>query len=172
VSVPASAPGAARKGVAGASAGGKGSSGSKTLAAHYAPVIAALTADRPEQMRRVSAMMEKIAEARDAEILAAQGDFELSPDHPGAEALDQESKPLIAILLAKREQQFELVKRLQMQVREARDIEIMYEHGTGSPMPGRPALLVSPASAALLSPKGRLPGSRDTPAPDDGEDDE
>lgn len=143
------------RGEAGARRGGSGEpSSSATLAALYAPVIAILTADRGEQVNRVSAMLLEITQARDAEDLAGAGDFTLAAGHPGSQALDQRYKPLIAILLADREKQYALVKRLQLQIRAARDVENMEARGIGARVPGRPAPLVSPGMAAMLGPQG------------------
>lgn len=129
------------------------------LAALYAPVIAILTADRGEQINRVAAMFLEITEARDSEALAQGGDFRLTAGHPGAQALDQRYKPLIAILLAGREQQYALVKKLQLQVRAARDVENMEARGTGTRVTGRPAPLIMQETAAMLSPQGGVSGS-------------
>ena len=156
-SAPAS--GAAPQGGAGARRGGRqNTSSSASLAALYAPVIAVLTADRGEQINRVAAMMLDIAQARDAEALAEAGDFRLAAGHPGAQALDQRYKPLIAILLAGREQQYALVRRLQLQVRAARDIENMEARGIGTRVAGRPAPLLKQSTAAMLAPQGGVPG--------------
>ena len=170
---PAPASGATPQGGAGARRGGSTTSSSASLAALYAPVIAVLTADRGEQINRVAAMMLDITEARDAETLAEAGDFRLAANHPGAQALDQRYKPLIAILLAGREQQYALVRKLQLQVRAARDIETMEARGIGSRVPGRPAPLLSQSMASMLAPQGGVPSSlampQGGPARDRGE---
>lgn len=117
-----------------------------------------LTADRGEQINRVAAMMLEITEARDAEELVTAGMFKLAPGHPGARALDKKYKPLIAILLAKRSAQMDLVKRLQLQVRDSRDGENMQARGVGKLLPGQPAPVISPGTAALLAPQGGVSG--------------
>lgn len=137
---------------------------SAALAALYAPVIALLTADRGEQINRVAAMMLAITEARDAEGLAKKGDFALNPDQQGAKTLDQKYKPLIAILLATRDRQYEAVRHMQMQIRAARDAENMAARGIGTGVPGRPTPLMSPGMAALLTPQGGVSASLGAPA--------
>ena len=124
-----------------------------------------LTADRGEQINRVAAMMLEIAEARDAEELAAGGMFILGPGHPGAQALDAKYKPLIAILMAKRSRQLDLVKSLQLHIRDTRDGETMKARRIGKFAPGQPAPLLSKKTAALLAPQGGVLGGMTLAAP-------
>ena len=160
----APAPDASPQGGSGARRGAsRDPSSSTSLAALYAPVIAILTADRGEQINRIAAMLLEITEARDAEELAAQGDFTLAPGHPGAQALDQRYKPLIAILLANRDRQYAAVKRMQLQIRDARDAENMAARRVGTIVEGRPTPMLSPGMAAMLAPQGGVPGSLAAP---------
>lgn len=124
----------------------------------YKPVMAILAADRGQQVNRVAAMFLEIVEARDAEELMEKGMFLLGPDHPGAAALDAQYKPLIAILLARRDQQMNLVKLLQLQVRDSRDGENMQTRRVGQFQEDQPAPLISPRTAALLAPQGGVKG--------------
>lgn len=124
------------------------------LGALYAPVMAILHADRGQQVNRIAAMFLEIVEARDAEELEEKEMFEVRPDHMGAEALDAQYRPLIAILLSRRENQTALIKLLQLQVRDARDGENMQVRKVGEFKDSQPVPLITPRTAALLTPQG------------------
>lgn len=125
----------------------------------YAPVIALLTADRGQQINRVAAMWLDITQARDAEELAKMGDFILPANHVPAKELTQRYKPIIAILMAPRDRQYKAVMRMQLQVRDARDMENMQAQGIGKQVPGRPAPLMSKGMSRMLAPQGGVSAS-------------
>jgi len=124
------------------------------LGALYAPVVAILLADRGQQVNRIAEMFLEIVEARDAEALEDKEMFELGAGHMGAEALNDQYRPLIAILLAGRESQAKFISLLQQQVRDSRDGEIMQMRKVGEFKDSKPVPLITPRTAALLAPQG------------------
>jgi len=122
------------------------------LEERYKPVLNMLGADRGTQIDRVAEMFLAIVEARDAEELERKGMFVLSPDHVPSHELNERYRPLIALMLAPRDNQMALVKRLGTQVRDTSDGEAMQSKKKGRFVDGEPAPLVSKTMSNFLAP--------------------